>query len=166
MFSSIGRKYQALAFSYSYLSSPGSQIIPEQTTAFRPRRKPSNAPLISWSHWSPSLLLCAFSWGMCRWRCFKKTVGWWYSLENLIWNLKITQLKRKIICSKPPFFGSMLIFQGVSLFLLVLFCRFWVSSLIKIWQSLGTPFWRRFEGNLWGLNCNPRNVQPLLPEDL
>ena len=29
------------------------------------------------------------------------------------WNLKITQLKRKIIWTKPSFSGSMLIFQGV-----------------------------------------------------
>ena len=32
---------------------------------------------------------------------------------NLTWNLKITQLKRKIIWTKPPFSGSMLNFRGV-----------------------------------------------------
>ena len=42
----------------------------------------------------------------------------WISLntpKKSTWNLKITQLKRKNHLSKPPFLGSILIFQGVSM---------------------------------------------------
>ena len=44
------------------------------------------------------------------------TTGGYIHPGRLTWNLKITQLKRNIIWTKPSFSGSMLIFQGVSLF--------------------------------------------------
>ena len=43
----------------------------------------------------------------------------WFHPGRLTWNLKITQLKSTIIWTKPSFSGSMLIFQGVVLHLLV-----------------------------------------------
>ncbi len=58
------------------------------------------------------------------------------------WNLKITPLKRKIIWTKPPFWGSMLVFRGVNFFTAVfrwLFHLEFLTSLdgskVRVWNG-------------------------------
>ena len=65
----------------------------------------------------------------------------WYTPRKINgWNLKITQLKRKIIYKKPSFSGSMLFFQGVFTHVWLFFNGKYIGRYTQSHGSCGTCF--------------------------